>query len=214
MDHGGWRRWCGTTSQTFVSRFYQSSRLREVFCSLSGCHKLHLRVYGRQKIKIADAPESLYHVPNLISIYTIECCSCFPEAPSRINRSGVWERARAVAYFPCGGYCFGFRYTLKMWNKKFAHYTILLLLLRIRRLAQFDVEQAAITFALFMYKIFSCKRVLVSVLCLRKVKDQAIFLLPFFIWTFWFPLVEVSSNDLLVPRATLTKKLEFKFWWL
>lgn len=33
------------------------------------------------------------------------------EAPPRINRCSVWERARTVAYFPCGGLCF--RYTQK-----------------------------------------------------------------------------------------------------
>lgn len=69
---------------------------------------------------IADAQRerASYHVPNLISIYTIECCSCVPEAPSWINRRCVWERARAVAYFPCGGLCLALALDTH-WNVKY-----------------------------------------------------------------------------------------------
>lgn len=45
-----------------------------------------------------------------------------------------------------------------------------------------------------------------SVLCLRKVKDQAIFLLPFFISTFFPP----SVDDSWYPRKALKASQAFK----
>jgi hypothetical protein len=104
--------------------------------SLSHCSLFGVALNTSTEMPVTESlPEnSLYHVPNLISIHTIESSHASPRSTvvnwsllcvSKIEREG--ERA---AYFPCGGFLsLAFRYTFK-YKKKFAHYTILLLLLR------------------------------------------------------------------------------------